>query len=82
MIFLGMGAGMVGILLGTTVAAVVFLYWLKPPPPAGGRSLDVALEPVTQAEEEKHLLRPFTMVDFLGVGPDDRAFRRRGNRAS
>lgn len=32
MIFLGMGAGMVGILLGTTVAAVVFLYWLKPPP--------------------------------------------------
>ena len=32
MIFLGMSAGMVGILLGTTVAAVVFLYWLKPPP--------------------------------------------------
>ena len=32
MIFLGMGAGMVAILLGTTVAAVVFLYWLKPPP--------------------------------------------------
>ena len=32
MIFLGMGAGMVTILLGTTVAAVVFLYWLKPPP--------------------------------------------------
>ena len=31
MIFLGMGAGMVTILLGTTVAAVVFLYWLKPP---------------------------------------------------
>ena len=32
MIFLGMGAGMVAILLGSTVAAVVFLYWLKPPP--------------------------------------------------
>ncbi len=32
MIFLGMSAGMMGILLGTTVAAVVFLYWLKPPP--------------------------------------------------
>ena len=32
MIFLGMGAGMVAILLGTTVVAVVFLYWLKPPP--------------------------------------------------
>ena len=32
MIFLGMSAGMVGILLGTTVAVVVFLYWLKPPP--------------------------------------------------
>ncbi len=32
MIFLGMSAGMVGLLLGGTVAAVVFLYWLKPPP--------------------------------------------------
>jgi len=32
MIFLGMGAGMAAILLGTTVAAIVFLYWLKPPP--------------------------------------------------
>ncbi len=32
MIFLGMSAGMVGLLLGATVAAVVFLYWLKPPP--------------------------------------------------
>ena len=32
MIFLGMSAGLVGILLGTTVAAIVFLYWLKPPP--------------------------------------------------
>jgi len=32
MIFLGMSAGMIGVLLGGTVAAVVFLYWLKPPP--------------------------------------------------
>ena len=32
MIFLGMSAGMVGALLGATVATVVFLYWLKPPP--------------------------------------------------
>ena len=32
MIFLGMGAGMVGLLLAATVAMVVFLYWLKPPP--------------------------------------------------
>ena len=32
MIFLGMSAGMAGVLLGTTVAVVVFLYWLKPPP--------------------------------------------------
>jgi len=32
MIFLGMNAGMVAVLLGTTVAAVVYLYWLKPPP--------------------------------------------------
>ena len=32
MIFLGMSAGMVGALLGGTVATVVFLYWLKPPP--------------------------------------------------
>ena len=32
MIFLGMSAGMAGVLLGSTVAVVVFLYWLKPPP--------------------------------------------------
>jgi len=32
MIFLGVSAGMVGLLLGGTVATVVFLYWLKPPP--------------------------------------------------
>ena len=32
MIFLGMSAGMVAVLLGSTVAGVVFLYWLKPPP--------------------------------------------------
>ena len=32
MTFLGMSAGMVGLLLGATVATVVFLYWLKPPP--------------------------------------------------
>jgi hypothetical protein len=32
MIFLGMSAGMVAALLGTTLVAVVFLYWLKPPP--------------------------------------------------
>ena len=32
MTFLGMSLGMMGALLGTTVATVVFLYWLKPPP--------------------------------------------------
>ena len=32
MIFLGMSGGMVGALLGATLATVVFLYWLKPPP--------------------------------------------------
>ena len=32
MIFLGMSAGMVGVLLGGTAATIVFLYWLKPPP--------------------------------------------------
>ncbi len=32
MTFLGMGPGMMGVLLGATVATVVFLYWLKPPP--------------------------------------------------
>jgi Ca-activated chloride channel family protein len=32
MTFLGMSPGMMGVLLGTTVATVVFLYWLKPPP--------------------------------------------------
>ena len=32
MIFLGMGAGLIGALLGTTVLAVIYLYWLKPPP--------------------------------------------------
>ena len=32
MIFLGMSPGMIGVLLGATVATVVFLYWLKPPP--------------------------------------------------
>ena len=32
MTFLGMAAGTVGLLLGGTVATVVFLYWLKPPP--------------------------------------------------
>ena len=32
MIFLGMGAGLAGALLGATVLAVVYLYWLKPPP--------------------------------------------------
>ncbi len=32
MIFLGMSAGVVGALLGSTVAVVVLLYWLKPPP--------------------------------------------------
>ena len=32
MIFLGLSAGLVGVLLGTTVVAVVYLYWLKPPP--------------------------------------------------
>ena len=32
MIFLGMGAGLVAVLLGTTVVTVVYLYWLKPPP--------------------------------------------------
>ena len=32
MIFLGMSVGMVGALLGATLATVVFLYWLKPPP--------------------------------------------------
>ena len=32
MIFLGMSAGMAVILLGATVAIVVYLYWLKPPP--------------------------------------------------
>ena len=32
MIFLGMSAGLIGVLLGTTVLAVVYLYWLKPPP--------------------------------------------------
>ena len=32
MTFLGMSPGMMGVLLGATVATVVFLYWLKPPP--------------------------------------------------
>ena len=32
MIFLGLSAGTVGLLLGGTVATIVFLYWLKPPP--------------------------------------------------
>ena len=32
MTFLGMGPGMMGVLLGATVATVFFLYWLKPPP--------------------------------------------------
>ena len=32
MTFLGMSAGLVAALLGTTVALVVYLYWLKPPP--------------------------------------------------
>jgi len=32
MIFLGMSAGLIGALLGTTVLAVIYLYWLKPPP--------------------------------------------------
>ena len=32
MIFLEMSAGMAGVLLGATVAAVVYLYWLRPPP--------------------------------------------------
>ncbi len=32
MTLLGMGPGMMGVLLGATVATVVFLYWLKPPP--------------------------------------------------
>jgi hypothetical protein len=32
MTFLGMSPGMMGVLLSATVATVVFLYWLKPPP--------------------------------------------------
>jgi hypothetical protein len=32
MTFLGMSPGMMRVLLGATVATVVFLYWLKPPP--------------------------------------------------
>jgi hypothetical protein len=32
MTFLGMSPGMMGVLLGATMATVVFLYWLKPPP--------------------------------------------------
>ena len=32
MIFLGLSAGLAAILLGSTVVAVVYLYWLKPPP--------------------------------------------------
>ena len=32
MTFLGMSAGTAAILLGATVAIVVYLYWLKPPP--------------------------------------------------
>lgn len=32
MTFLGMSTGVVGLLLGSTVAVVVYLYWLKPPP--------------------------------------------------
>ena len=32
MTFLGMSAGMATIVLGGTIAIVVYLYWLKPPP--------------------------------------------------
>ncbi len=32
MIFLGMSAGFAAALLGTTMAVVLYLYWLKPPP--------------------------------------------------
>ncbi len=32
MTFLGMSPGVMGVLLSATVATVVFLYWLKPPP--------------------------------------------------
>ncbi len=32
MIFLGLSTALAGVLLGTTVVAIVYLYWLKPPP--------------------------------------------------
>ena len=65
MIFLGMGAGMVGILLGTTVAAVIFLAW--PIPGAGAQSLAEKGEKLARL----HCARCHVVADgnaFSGIG--------------